>query len=152
MGTITNKSLKAQRVISKRFKTSAAEFGVDLAIGFTSLFEVLDWKLDLIDGSIFALFHDGKVNPNIIDMELCVPIDAQASISSDVAIRILPSCQITLCTTHHGHIEEIEPAYERLRAYAAQNYHKLMLPIRETYLDYSSQHPVTEISWPIDLG
>ena len=152
MEEITNRSLKAQRVIRKRFKTTRAEFGIDIAAGFSELFIAIDWKLDAIDGKIFAQLYNDKFLQEIIDVEVCIPIGSDFPIPPDVAVCLLPAHTMTLCSLHQGDIGDIGPAYQTIREYADANYHKLMFPVRETYLDYSSQHPVTEISWPINLS
>ena len=151
MEKVINKMLKAQHVIYKRIKTTAADFELDMIVCFTELFEEINWKLDRIDGDIFAMFHNGKSNSDAIDVEFCVPVEPDIALSSDRPIQMLPSYSMTLCTTFYGDIEGIDAAYDALTHYATANYHKLMLPLRETYLDYSGQQMITEIAWPIDL-
>ena len=150
MEKITNKSLNAQYVVSKRMVTSAERFGIDLDVSYSELFRLIDWDMSQVDGHIFVLFHNGRDNHQAMEVEFCLPIDPEVTkVSEDIVIQMVPSCIIALCATYGGNLDEIEPAYARIKAYAEHHYHRLDFPIRETYLDYSSQNPVTEIAWPI---
>lgn len=150
METITNKSLKAQHVISKRMTTNMERFGIDLDVSYSELFGVINWDMSQVEGHIFVLFHNGRDNPKAMDVECCLPLaPAVTKIPEDISVRVIPSCIIALCATYGGNLDEIDPTYERIKTYAEQHYHKLAYPIREYYIDYSSQTPITEIAWPI---
>ena len=150
METVSSKSLKSQSVISQRVITNAKRFGMDLDVSYTLLFRVINWDKSLVDGHIFALLHNGRENPEAIEAEFCLPINPEVTkIPENIVVQVIPSCTIALCGQYSGNLDEINPVYDRIKEYAELNYYKLAYPIRETYIDYSSETPCTEIAWPI---
>jgi effector-binding domain-containing protein len=109
-----------------------------------------------VKGAPFAIYYNEPFDPDDIDVEMGLPIAADASVaqSATVSLRELPGGPVAF-TVHVGPYEAIGAAYAALYRFVKMHGHKVLGPPREIYLrgpgpDTSPADYRTEIDLPID--
>lgn len=133
-------------IFSTRFITNVETIAQDMGGAFTKLFNESNAKNMTITAPPFSLYHCLEWNPQHIDLEVCLPI--QAGLTGE-QIRVLESTTV-LTTIHKGEYQKLEATYNLFYAWLEANGKKQNGLSRETYLnspcDTAPENLLTELA------
>ena len=98
----------------------------------TELFEGAECaaKRDRIDESPFLLLHGDKESPGGIDVEVCVPVDAQSRLPG---VREVEGAAVAGCLVYRGEYSQSELLFDAMHRWAGQIGATARGPHREVY-------------------
>ncbi len=113
-----------------------------------------------ITGAPFTLYHDGEFKPENMDVEIVVPVSADAnrslSLSSERSLQAhdLPGLAQAACIIHVGEYDQLDQTYAQMGRWMEANAYRAAGPVREIYLSPpgTDQPAMTEIQFPVEKG
>jgi effector-binding domain-containing protein len=121
-----------QPIVSIRERHAMADMPAFLGQSFGSLFTRLGQLGIPAAGPPFVIYH--AFGPELIDAEVCVPVDEVIAGPDDVTSRELPAATVVR-TLHVGPYEKLGTAYEALTDWIAIHGTEASGPVRERYLN-----------------
>jgi effector-binding domain-containing protein len=150
---VTIKKVEAQPVASVTHHTDLAAISDHIGQAFATLMGAMSQAGTSPAGAPFIVFHDVIDEKTDGDIEVCIPVPADAQGSTEgVAWKETPATAV-VSTTHQGPYDEISPAYHTVTGWIQDHGHEVSGPPREIYLNdpqtVAPEDLLTEVQFPI---
>jgi effector-binding domain-containing protein len=149
------KQVPPEMVVTERCHTRLAELGTVMHAALARIAMSVE-PAEAVQGAPFALYYNEPFRPEDIDVEMGLPVTADAAVSEAKGVhrRALEGGPVAY-TLHVGSYSSIGAAYAALHAWLEEHGHKRTGPPREIYLvspgeGVKPEDYRTEIEVPID--
>lgn len=144
------KEVDPQIVSSHRTATTYQQVFTAIPEGFGTVLGRLQEHNVEPHGVPFTIFHRAPDAENPGEVEMCIPVAANAKLDET---REIPGGPVA-AVIHKGPYDEMGSAYEALATWITEHGHEIMGPTREIYMnhpdDVAPTELLTELQWPID--
>jgi DNA-binding transcriptional MerR regulator len=107
-----------------------------------------------------SVYHDEEPKEQDWDIEVCIPMDREATLSDGVTYRELPAVETMASVVHNGPFMTISNAYEALTGWVDGNGFRIVGPARELNIhvpfaaegraDQADPTTVVEVQFPVE--
>ena len=114
---ITIDSIDARKIVKMKKTTSFATLAEDVKRAFNEIGGKLLVAGGSPSGHKFVLLHhkDGRLNPDKLDIEICVPVAGLSKPPIDWELDATPAIKKAACLTHKGpYNKDVGPTYDKL--------------------------------------
>jgi len=151
---VTIKQVEPQRVAGYRFHTDLAKIGADIGTGFGVVMQAMGSARVSPVGAPFIVYHDVIDEQTEGDIEICVPVEGDASgTDGPVEWKDIEGGPVAT-TIHRGPYDQIAPAYHTVAGWIQDHGHQTVGAPREIYLNdpqqVSPEDLLTEVQFPIE--
>lgn len=98
-----------------------------------------------VTGPVMMLSHDEEYKEKDADIEMAIPISGEISVNvPSIKVKTLPGCRV-ISAIHRGSYYNIDKIYAQIFEYAGEHGLKLVIPLRELYLNRPGEVPEDEL-------